>query len=291
MRIALRVWPALMCMITASTVVYQGVQSPALEPAEIVRRSVEVNTRDWKQLPDYDYFVRERDFGGTKTYLSRMILGSRYNKLVAVNDLPLSPQEAGREKQRYENELSARQKESPERRRERIDKFQKDAERDRFFIAQLGEAFAFTLVKTDHIAGRPVYVLSAKPRHEYRPPNDQAKALTGMQGTLWIDAADFHWVKVHAQVVHPVNIEGFVARIEKGTHFELDQIRITDELWLPSRFLMESHAKVFLIFPHSNKEEETYSGYRKNASAAANATGDQEVSRRQESVYLPPRNR
>ena len=53
-------------------------------------------------------------------------------------------------------------------------------------MAQLGEAFDFTLVKTDHIAARPGYVLSAKPHHEYRPPNDQAKALTGMQGTLWM---------------------------------------------------------------------------------------------------------
>jgi hypothetical protein len=254
----------LMPVLTApAPVPAQDAPLPAMAPAEIVRRSVEANRKDWKQLPDYDYFVREREGGGSKTYLSRMILGSRYNQLVAVNDQALSPEAAAREKQRYENEVSAREKESPERRQQRVERFQKDIERDRFFMAQLAEAFDFTMVKTDRIAGRPVYVLAAKPRRGYHPPNDQAKALTGMQGTMWIDGADFHWVKVEAKVVRPVSIEGFLARIEPGTHFELDQIRIAEGLWLPSRFLMESRAKIFLLFSRSNKEEETYSGYRR----------------------------
>jgi hypothetical protein len=262
--IRLAVMLCLMPMFTApAAVLAQDAPLPALEPAEIVRRSVEANQKDWKQLSDYDYFVREREGGGSKTYLSRMILGSRYNQLVAVNDQPLSAEAAAREKQKYENELSAREKESPERRQQRIERFRKDIERDRFFMAQLADAFDFVMVRTDRIGGRPVYELAAKPRRGYHPPNDQAKALTGMQGTMWIDGADFHWVKVEAKVVRPVSIEGFLARIEPGTHFELDQIRIAEGLWLPSRFLMETHARIFLLFSRSNKEEETYSGYRR----------------------------
>lgn len=242
----------------------QDAPSSAIEPAEIVRRSVQANQSDWNQLPHYDYFVREIEPRGSKTYLSRMILGSRYDELVAVNDQALSPEAEAREKQKFENELHARQNETPERRRERIEKFQKDRKRDEFFMTQLAEAFDFTLVKTDQINGRRVYVLAAKPRGDYHPPNMEAKALTGMQGTMWIDAEDFHWVKVQAQVVRPVSIEGFLARVERGTRFELDQIRISEGLWLPSRFLMASHAKVFLLFSKSNREEETYSGYRRN---------------------------
>lgn len=248
----------------ARVVFAQDATSPAIDPAEIVRRSVEANSKDWNQLPHYDYFVREIEARGSKTYLSRMILGSRYDELVAINDQPLSPEAAAREKQKFENELKARQNESPEHRQERIEKFQKDRKRDEFFMGQLGQAFDFTMVKTDQIDGRRVYVLAAKPRRDYHPPNMEAKALTGMQGTMWIDAEDFHWVKVQAQVVQPVSIEGFLARVERGTRFELDQMRITEGLWLPSRFLMASRAKIMLIFPKSSREEETYSGYRRN---------------------------
>jgi hypothetical protein len=242
----------------------QDAAPPAIDPAEIVRRSVEANRKDWNQLPHYDYYVRDREGKGSKTYLSRMILGSRYNQLVAINDQPLPTEAAAREKQKFENELRAREKENPERRRERIEKFQKDRERNELFMNQLDQAFEFALLKTDEIDGRRVYVLAAKPRRGYQPPNMQTKALTGMEGTMWIDAETFHWVKVRAQVVRPVSIEGFLARVERGTHFELDQVRIAEGVWLPSHFVMASRAKVFLIFSRSDRDDQDYFGYRRN---------------------------
>lgn len=269
---------AMVCLLLASAALAQETpQLPTLDAAEIVRRSVAANEQDWKQLPHYDYMVREMEpRGGSKTYLSRMILGSRYEELVAINNESLSPQAAANEKHKYENELHARQNESPERRQERIERFEKDRKRNEFFMSQLGDAFDFTLVKTDTINGRPVYVLSARPRPSYHPPNAEAKALTGMQGTMWIDGADFHWVKVEAKVVHPVSIEGFLARVMPGTRFELDQVRVGQDVWLPSRFVMRSRAKVLLLFSHNSSEEETYSGYRRNNAVPGNTTVDPE---------------
>ena len=110
---------------------------------------------------------------------------------------------------------------------------------------------------------REVYVLKGTPRADYRPPNKQAKALTGMQGTLWIDTATFHWIKAEAEVVRPVWMYGFVARIEPGTHFELEQEPIVTGLWMPSHFSMEANAKVLLIFPHYEQDDITYFSYHK----------------------------
>lgn len=231
--------------------------------AEIVRRSVEANQRDWKQLPDYDYYVHEHEGGRTRTYLSRMVLGSRYNQLIAIDEKPLSSQEAASEKERFEKELNAREHEGPTERQQRIRKYQKEIERNRFFIAQLGDAFDFVLSGTGTVAGHEVYVLTARPRRGYHPPNIQARALTGMQGTLWVDSKDFHWVKVRAEVVHAVSIEGFLARVEPGTRFELEQAPTAEGLWLPSRFMMETHAKVLFVFSHNEREEEIYSDYQK----------------------------
>jgi len=270
----------MLCLTMGFAALSQETQLPNLDAAEIVRRSVAANEKDWKQLPNYDYFERDVEPRGSKTYISRMVLGSRYEQLVAVNDQPLSPEAAAREKHRYENEVRARQNESPERRQERIEKYERDRKRNEFFMSQLGEAFDFTLLKTDTVGGRLVYVLSAKPRPGYHAPNMEAKALTGMQGTMWIDGEDFHWVKVQAEVVHPVSIEGFLARIEPGTRFELDQIRVAQGVWLPSRFVMQSRAKILLLFSRSNKEEETYSGYRRNSNAPNNSNVDAGTSSR-----------
>jgi hypothetical protein len=252
--------PLLCLVLLAMPVVLRAQQ---IDAREIIRRSAEVNQRDWKQLPDYDYFVREYEGGRTKTYLSQMLLGSRYYQLVAVDEKPLAAEEAAAERQRFEKELNRRQHETPQERKQRIAKYQKEMDRDRFFMEQLADAFDFVLSGKDTIAGHQVYVLTARPRRGYHPPNTQAKALTGMRGTLWIDSEDFHWVKVRAEVFRTVSIEGFLARVEPGTRFELDQTPIEKGLWLPSRFLVNTRAKVLFFFSHNDRQDETYFGYKK----------------------------
>jgi hypothetical protein len=244
-------------------------QEEPITAEEIVHRSVEANQRDWKQLPDYDYYVREYDEdGGTKTYLSQMLVGTRYNQLVAINEKPLAAADAAAERGRLESELKRRQHESPEERKQRIAKYQKEQDRNEFFLKQLGDAFDFNLSGRDTVVGHEVYVLTAKPRRGYRPPTAQAKALTGMEGTLWVDSKDFHWVKVQAKVVHPVSIEGFLARVERGTRFELDQAPVAEGLWLPSRFVMVSRAKVLFFFSHNDRDDEAYFDYHRATTSA-----------------------
>ncbi len=51
----------------------------------IIRRSVEANNIDWEAAPQYNHFERDRSGGGTRTYEVMMILGSEYQRLVAVN--------------------------------------------------------------------------------------------------------------------------------------------------------------------------------------------------------------
>ena len=50
--------------------------------------------------------------------------------------------------------------------------------------------------------------------------------LTGLKGKLWIDESSFRWGKVEAEAVKPVSIVGFLARMEAGTQFELQECPI-----------------------------------------------------------------
>ncbi len=134
-------------------------------------------------------------------------------------------------------------------------------------MQQLTAAFNFTLTGKQKIGPYNVYVLRATPRPDYRPPNMQTEVLTGMQGQLWIDEETFQWVKVEAQVVRPVYIDGFLARVEPGTRFELEKMPVEDGIWLPQHFSMRSRAKVFLLFPRRASDDETYFDYHRTGAA------------------------
>ena len=80
-----------------------------------------------------------------------------------------------------------------------------------------------------------------------------------MAGTLWIDTKTLQWVKVEAHVVRPVAIEGFLARVERGTYFELEKAPLSDGTWQFEHFAMRARAKVLFLFNHRSAVDETYS--------------------------------
>ncbi len=249
--------------------------APPYGAKTIIERSVEANARDWKAAPDYDNFERDRQpGGGTKTYQVMMISGSPYQRLVAVNGKPLPPEQQAQEQRKLEATIAQRKNESPSDRAERIAKYEKDRKRDHLLMEQLTEAFNFTLTGEQKLNGYDVYVLKATPRPGYRPPNMETQVLPGMQGKLWIDKKTFQWVKVEAQVLHPVSIEGFLAEVEPGTRFELEKMPVADDVWLPSHFSMKAQAKVLFFFSHNSQTDEKYWGYRKAAALPAGQSGN-----------------
>ena len=86
-----------------------------------------------------------------------------------------------------------------------------------------------------------------------------------MQGKLWIDKATFQWVKVEASVIHPVSIQGFLARVEPGTRFEWEKGPVAGGVWLPKHFSVRSKAEILSFIRHKTHEDETYFNYQKAA--------------------------
>jgi len=238
------------------------------EVATIIQRSVEANHLDWEAAPNYDHFERDlQPDGGTKTQEVMMILGSDYYRLVAVNDKPLTPEEQAAEQQRLEQVIAQRQSESPAQRAQRTAKYERDLKRNRMLIEQLTVAFDFKLLGERKLGPHDVYELEATPRPGYKPPSIETKVLTGMRGKLWVDKQTYQWVKVEAEVIHPVSIMGFLARVEPGTRFELEEMPVEDGIWLPKHFSMKAHAKVLFFFSHKTQEDETYFDYHKASGA------------------------
>lgn len=230
----------------------------------IIERSVAATEADWRASVGYDYFEQDGPRGNSKTYEVRMILGSPYRRLVKVNGAPLSEDDQKKEQQKLDQAIAQRRAESPSDRAKRVAQFEKDRQRDHFLMMQITKAFDFSFAGTKTVRGYTVYVLRATARKGYQPPNTEAEVLTGMQGELWIDRKTFQWVRVNAEVLHPVSIEGFLAKVEPGTWFELEKMPVANGIWLPRHFAMKSKSRILSMINHKTEEEETYFGYRKS---------------------------
>lgn len=235
------------------------------DAASIIKKSAEVNDRDWAAAPQFDNSERDIDKNGDKTYEVTMLLGSPYQRLIAINGHALDTAQQREEQRKYENVVQKRQHESPSEKSARIAKYKADRKRDYMLIQQMSVAFDFSLLGEQELMGHRVYVLKATPRSGYRPPNRDSAVLTGMEGTLWIDHDSFQWVKVQAKVVHPVSIEGFLARVEPGTEFEFEKEPVSADIWLAKHFSMKSNARVLFVFPHRGQEDDSYFNYHKSA--------------------------
>jgi hypothetical protein len=245
-----------------------GRRDPPVDAGAIVRRSVDANRRDWDAAPRFDYMERDRTGGKTTFYRVVMLEGSPYLLRVNNPDRPSSA-ERSREEQEIANVSARRRAETPSQRARRIREYKTERERDHVMLEQLGDGFDFKLAGRDQKDGRSVYVIDATPRPGYSPPNAHARALLGMEGTLWIDTETFNWVHVTARVTHPVSIYGFLATVEPGTAFELEKSPVGDGIWLPSHFDEHADARVLFVFHHSTDEDIRYWGYKRSTGAAA----------------------
>jgi hypothetical protein len=236
------------------------------DPRAIVEHSAQAVESDWKAAPVYECLERDQDSGGgSRTYQDLMIMGSPYQRLIDVNDKPLSPPEQKEQELKLERTVQRRRNETEHERAQRIADYHRSRERDHLFLEQLIKAFNFTLVGQQEMEGYSVYVLNAVPRPDYQPPNMEAEVLKGMQGTLWIDQKTYQWVRVEARVMRPVWIEGFVAKVRPGTEFELDRMPVEGDIWLPKHFMMKARAKILFLFNHNSSEDDAYYDYHKIA--------------------------
>jgi hypothetical protein len=240
-----------------------GAARSALDGDTIVRRSMAANRADWAAAPDYAYMERTHDDDGTKTYDVTMIRGSSYKRLIKDGDTLLSTAEQAKEKRKLTTEVAKREAESPDERASRIAEYQKQRERAHHILEEMPRAFDYTVATTRPVGSRTVYVLQATPRKGYNPPNVESRVLTAMRGEFWIDTITFQWVRASAVVLRPVSIDGFLARIQPGTEFEVEQMPMSGEVWLPKHFQIRSRSSILFFFHHHINEDDTYFDYRK----------------------------
>jgi len=259
------------CVAIAATAVSVAGASQSPNTVMIIQNAVAANERDWKAQPAFShterYIKSKVDADGhatassSKTSEVLMIDGSPYSRLTAINNEPLSGTKQAAEQAKLDREIAKRRNESESEKHSRIERYREERSEEHLLMREMVAAFHFKLLGQEQIDGVSCYRFEATPKADYRPAVEKARVLKGMRGHMWIDARQYHWVKVQADVFEPVSFGFFIAKVNPGTRFELDQEPF-ESYWLPKHFVETVNANLFGLYGHRSKEETFYSNYQ-----------------------------
>jgi hypothetical protein len=241
----------------------------AQDAADIIRHSVERDATNFERFKNYTFLERfeERRYGRSGNLSSKevetyefMVLGGRpYGKLVERDDKALPAKEARKEQDKMDKESAKRERESAS------DKAKQDQDRaeERRYLREVPEAFDFSLQGTEQIDGRPVWIIAAQPKPGYKPKLKRAEILAHLRGKIWVDQADYQWVKAEVEVIDLISFGLGLLRLAPGSILNLEQVRVNEEVWLPARISVRADARLAYLRKLHEELDITYRDYKK----------------------------
>ena len=245
----------------------------AQDPREIVRRSVQRMDHNMAIARNYTFLERSetRELDSDAHVKTRKIMlydvtlleGSPYRRLVGKDDHALSGEEERNEQKKLADSIAQRQKETPAARARRIADWEKKRQREREPLDEVPDAFNFQITGEGQIDGRDAWIIEGTPRPGYRARSSLAKLFPKFRGKLWIDKADYQWVRTEAEVTDNISWGLFVARLSKGARLDVQMTRVNDEVWLPKRIEAKVSARLALVKKYRIEADTSFSNYRK----------------------------
>ncbi len=240
---------------------------------DIVSKSVELDQANWLRMRDYTWIAKETERqldskGGVKSEDTRawetlVLYGEPHRRTLEHNGKPLPPDEQRKQQLKLDKAVAKLERETPEQRRRRLAEYQKNRAKDREFLREVVDLYDFQLEGEEQAEGHDVWVIAATPKAGYQPKRREAKALLKMRGKLWIDKAEYQWVRLEAETTDVISFGLFIARLAPGAKLVFEQTRVNDEVWLPKREYVRGSARLGLVKKFSLEQELTWSNYRK----------------------------
>jgi hypothetical protein len=270
--------------ITATTDKEERSRPPTNDPQVIMRRAVQKDIFNWQAAKDYTFLERTQEdaLGGngqvksskSETHEILVLYGEPFSRMVAKDDKPLSEKEKKKEDEDFEKETRKRENETSEERQKRVQKYEKERADQRAFVREILDAYIFTLIGTEVLNGRATWVIDATPRPGFEGKRRESKMLNKIKPRFWIDQQDYSWTKLRAEFTDTVSFGWVVARLHKGSQFEMQQVRVNDEVWLPQRVDVKLDARVALLKGINEDVHVTYKDYRKFRTATKISVAD-----------------
>jgi hypothetical protein len=245
----------------------------AQDATEIVRKSVELDQSNWQRMKDYTWIARQTerslDAAGrvksekTDKWETVVIYGEPHHHMLERDGKPLSAPDQRKEQAKLDQMVAKRERETPEQRARREADYEKEREKDREFLREVPDLFNFKLLGDEKIDGHDVWVISATPKPGAQPKHGDAKPLLKVEAKVWIDKAEYQWVRLEAQTTATISFGLFIARLNPGAKLIFEQTRVNDGVWLPKREVVRGAGRLGLVKKLAGEEETTWNEYRK----------------------------
>ena len=108
-----------------------------------------------------------------------------------------------------------------------------------------------------------MWVIEAQPKPGYKPKMKRAEILRHLRGKIWVDEADYQWVKAEAEVIDPISFGLGLIKLESGAVLNFEQVRVNEEVWLPSLISVRADARLAYLKKLREELDITYRDYRK----------------------------
>jgi len=224
-------------------------------------------------MKDYTWIARETDrsldSGGrvksekTDKWETVVLYGEPHHRMLERDGKPLSADDQRKEQQKLDKAVAKLERETPEQRARREAQYEKEREKDREFLREVPDLFDFKLLGDDKIDGHDVWVISATPKPGYRPKHSDAKPLLKVRAKMWIDKAEYQWVRVEGETTATISFGLFIARLDPGAKLVFEQTRVNDQVWLPKREVISGAGRLGLVKKLAGEQETTWNNYRK----------------------------
>jgi hypothetical protein len=245
----------------------------AQDAREIVRKSVELDQVNWLRMKDYTWIARETerslDSAGavksekTQTWETLVLYGEPHRRVLERDGKPLPSDQQRKEQAKLDKVAAKLGRETPEQRQRRVTEYEKRREKDREFLREITDLYDFHLEGDLQVDGHDAWVIAATPKPGYQPQRRDAKPLLKIRGKLWIDKAEYQWVRLEAETTDTISYGLFIARLNQGAKLVFEQTRVNDEIWLPKREAVSGSGRLGLVKKIAMQQELIWSNYRK----------------------------
>lgn len=262
------------CLL-AVTAAASAQPSPPIDPEALVRKTVSNELHNADSAHSFMFKSRKQTPKGSQTRLYVQTRDSMVGLVIANDDKPLTPEQRKNEEARNQRLLS-----DPDALKHKQKQEKEDQERVNRIMKALPEAFQYEYdgtVTGKQGLGKPgdeLVRLKFHPNPEYDPPSRTEQVLSGMQGTILIDAQKDRIAEIDGTLFKDVSFGwGILGHLDKGGHFLVEQGDVGDNSWAITKMSLSFTGKVLLFKGLNIKSDEVYSDFRSVPSGLTFAQG------------------
>jgi len=239
-----------------------GRDNAPLLPAELVRQAVQNETSANGQHFMFRDERRTPHISETKLVVEAR--DATAGIIILKDGHPLSAQEQQAEQARLENYVRNPDELNRKRKQEK-----EDTDRTLRILKALPDAFLYQADGTQEGTvgvGRPgdrLVRLKFRPNPAYDPPTRVEQVLTGMAGTLLVDATEKRIAEINGTLEKEVGFGwGILGHLDSGGRFVVQQADVGDKQWELTRMELAFTGKILLFKKLAIRSSDIFSGFR-----------------------------